>query len=65
MDSYEREYRCSRSAAVNAERHNMWIKITHKANEKFGDLLGPLGVEQAKKLYSNCKRRRRVKAEQS
>ncbi|PAV87275.1 hypothetical protein WR25_01387 [Diploscapter pachys] len=51
----------SRSAAVNAERHNMWIRITHKANEKFADALGALGVEQAKKLYSNCKRRRRVK----
>lgn len=39
----------------------MWIRITHKANEKFADALGALGVEQAKKLYSNCKRRRRVK----
>uniref|UniRef100_A0A1I7X1A0 SANT domain-containing protein n=1 Tax=Heterorhabditis bacteriophora TaxID=37862 RepID=A0A1I7X1A0_HETBA len=53
----------SRSAAVNAERHNMWIKITHKANEKFANGLGPLGVEQAKKLFSNCKRRRRVRQE--
>ncbi|CAD6188571.1 unnamed protein product [Caenorhabditis auriculariae] len=55
----------SRSAAVNAERHNMWINIAHKANERFADALGPLGVEQAKKLYSNCKRRRRVRKERS
>lgn len=51
----------SRSAFVNAERHNMWTKVTMKANEKFGATLGPLGVEQAKKLYSNCKRRRKAK----
>ncbi|CAI4232449.1 unnamed protein product [Auanema sp. JU1783] len=53
----------SRSAAVNAERHNMWVKITQRANDRYATILGPLGVEQAKKLYSNCKRRRRVKAE--
>ncbi|CAB3402354.1 unnamed protein product [Caenorhabditis bovis] len=53
----------SRSATVNAERHNMWIKITNETNEKYASILGGLGVEQAKKLYSNCKRRRRMKNE--
>ncbi|RCN47530.1 hypothetical protein ANCCAN_06432, partial [Ancylostoma caninum] len=53
----------SRSAQVNAERHNMWVKITHLTNEKYGSVLSPLGVEQAKKLFSNCKRRRRMRIE--
>ncbi|EYC33653.1 hypothetical protein Y032_0002g916 [Ancylostoma ceylanicum] len=53
----------SRSAQVNAERHNMWVKITHLTNEKYGNVLSPLAVEQAKKLFSNCKRRRRMRIE--
>ncbi|KAK6745836.1 hypothetical protein RB195_012137 [Necator americanus] len=53
----------SRSAQVNAERHNMWVKITHLTNEKYGSLLNPLGVEQTKKLFSNCKRRRRLRVD--
>ncbi|CAI5445412.1 unnamed protein product [Caenorhabditis angaria] len=51
----------SRSATVNAERHNMWIKITQQTNDKYSKVLGNLGVEQSKKLYSNCKRRRKLK----
>ncbi|XGW13172.1 hypothetical protein V3C99_013643 [Haemonchus contortus] len=51
----------SRSAQVNAERHNMWVKVAHLTNEKYADLLNPLGVEQTKKLFSNCKRRRRLR----
>ncbi|VDM65443.1 unnamed protein product [Strongylus vulgaris] len=41
----------------------MWVKITHLTNEKYGNVLSPLGVEQAKKLFSNCKRRRRLRPE--
>nr|CDJ84151.1 hypothetical protein HCOI_00608000 [Haemonchus contortus] len=51
----------SRSAQVNAERHNMWVKVAHLTNEKYVGLLNPLGVEQTKKLFSNCKRRRRLR----
>ncbi|KAK6052532.1 hypothetical protein COOONC_09963 [Cooperia oncophora] len=51
----------SRSAQVNAERHNMWVKVAHLTNEKYVGLLSPLGVEQTKKLFSNCKRRRRMR----
>ncbi|VDP12368.1 unnamed protein product [Heligmosomoides polygyrus] len=55
----------SRSAQVNAERHNMWVKIAHLTNEKYVGLLTPLGVEQTKKLFSNCKRRRRLRMERN
>lgn len=55
----------SRSAQVNTERHNMWVKIAHLTNEKFLGLLNPLGVEQTKKLFSNCKRRRRLREERN
>ncbi|CAJ0596789.1 unnamed protein product, partial [Cylicocyclus nassatus] len=55
----------SRSTQINAERHNMWVKITHITNQKYGGILSPLGVEQTKKLFSNCKRRRRMRSESS
>ncbi|KAK5978891.1 hypothetical protein GCK32_012178 [Trichostrongylus colubriformis] len=55
----------ARSAQVNAERHSMWVKIAHLTNEKYYGLLSPLGVEQTKKLFSNCKRRRRMRLEKS
>ncbi|KHJ92147.1 hypothetical protein OESDEN_07974 [Oesophagostomum dentatum] len=41
----------------------MWLKITHLTNEKYANVLSPLGVEQIKKLFSNCKRRRRIRSE--
>ncbi|WKY01547.1 hypothetical protein Q1695_015505 [Nippostrongylus brasiliensis] len=53
----------SRSAQVNAERNNMWLKIAKLTNVKYAGLLSPLGVEQTKKLFSNCKRRRRMREE--
>ncbi|WKY01546.1 hypothetical protein Q1695_015505 [Nippostrongylus brasiliensis] len=51
------------SAQVNAERNNMWLKIAKLTNVKYAGLLSPLGVEQTKKLFSNCKRRRRMREE--
>ncbi|VDO65422.1 unnamed protein product [Haemonchus placei] len=39
----------------------MWVKVAHLTNEKYADLLNPLGVEQTKKLFCNCKRRRRLR----
>ncbi|KJH41948.1 hypothetical protein DICVIV_12078 [Dictyocaulus viviparus] len=53
----------SRSARVNAERHNMWLKIAQLTNEKYMGLLNPLGLEQTKKLFSNCRRRRRIRSQ--
>lgn len=43
----------------------MWVKIAHLTNEKYVGLLTPLGVEQTKKLFSNCKRRRRLRMERN
>uniref|UniRef100_A0A158P9P6 Regulatory protein zeste n=1 Tax=Angiostrongylus cantonensis TaxID=6313 RepID=A0A158P9P6_ANGCA len=53
----------SMSAQVNAERHNMWLKIAKLTNDKYMGLLNPLGLEQTKKLFSNCKSRRRLRFE--
>lgn len=46
-----------RSHQVNAERSQVWKKIADLTNEKYGEELGMLTVEQTKKLYANYKRK--------
>uniref|UniRef100_A0A0N5AGT2 Regulatory protein zeste n=1 Tax=Syphacia muris TaxID=451379 RepID=A0A0N5AGT2_9BILA len=47
----------SRSHQVNAERSQVWKQIADLTNEKYGEELGVLTVEQTKKLYANYKRK--------
>lgn len=47
----------SRSHQVNAERNQVWKQIADLTNEKYGEELGMLTVEQTKKLYANYKRK--------
>lgn len=53
----------SRSHQVNAERNQVWKQIADLTNEKYGEELGMLSVEQTKKLYANYKRKCQMNAQ--